>query len=209
MLATRERNYNANGMATERVEIECGCEARHLHRFPLDEYHRLIEAGGFDEDARVELIEGVLLDMSPKTREHENATTWLARWLIEATDPKRFDVRICAPITTETSEPEPDLMVVPRDAPRPYHPGTAALVIEVAVSSQYRDLQQKPILYARAGIQEYWVVDVDRGYVVVHRTPSGDRYESIVTIPGNGSIEAQSLDLPELSVAELLAAAKD
>lgn len=207
MLATRERTYNDEDMATEDRAIDPGREAGQVHRFSLDEYHRLIEAGGFDEDLRAELIEGVLLDMSPKTRQHENAVSWLARWLFDATDAKRFDVRICGPITTETSEPEPDLMVIPHGAPRPYHPGTAALVIEVAVSSQVRDLRQKPIVYARAGVAEYWVVDLDKGYVVVHRDPARDRYESILTVPADGRLKASTLELPELSVAELLKAA--
>jgi len=206
MLATRERNYNAN-MAAEDTAIDFGGDRRQLHRFSLDEYHQLIEAGGFDEDARVELIEGVLLDMSPKTREHEQAIWWLARWLIEALDRKNFDVGIGSPITTDNSEPEPDLAVFPKNAPRPYHPGTAALVIEVAVSSHRRDLRQKPIVYARAGVAEYWVIDIDKGRVVVHRTPTGDGYESIVTVPGDGRIKAQALELPELDVGELLAAA--
>lgn len=102
-----------------------------------------------------------------------------------------------------------NLTVFPKDAPRPYHPGTAALVIEVAVSSQRRDLRQKPIVYARAGVPEYWVVDLDKGRVVVHRTPSGDRYETVVTVPGDGSVKADALKLPELNVAELLAAARN
>jgi Uma2 family endonuclease len=205
MIAILERIYNADDMA-----IDFASDTRQLHRFSLDEYHQLIEAGAFDEDLRVELVEGVLLDMSPKTREHENAISWLTRWLIEATDAKGFEVRVCGPITTDSSEPEPDLTVIPRTAPRPYHPGTASLVIEVAVSSQRRDRRQKPILYARAGIPEYWVIDLDAGNVVVHRTPSasGDRYESILTVPGDGRVEAQTLELPELSVAELLAAAR-
>lgn len=205
MIAILERAYNAEDMA-----IDFASDAQQMHRFSLDEYHRLIEAGAFDEDLRVELVEGVLVDMSPKTREHESAIRWLNRWLIEAVDPERFEVGVGSPITTENSEPEPDLMVIPLSAPRPYHPGTASLVIEVAVSSQRRDLRQKPILYARAGIPEYWVVDLDAGNVVIHRTPSasGDRYESIVTAPGGGRVEAQALELPTLSVAELLAAAR-
>lgn len=211
MLATRERNYNANGMATERLEMECGCEAHQAHHFSLAEYHRLIEAGAFSDDLRAELIEGVLVDMSRKTREHDNAIRWLTRWLILAVDLRKFEVGVQTSLTLadSESEPEPDFSVLHRDAPRPYHPSTATLVIEVTVSSHHRDLRKKPVLYARAGIPEYWVIDIDNEMVVVHRNPIGDRYESIVTVPADGRINATALDLPELSVAELLAAAKD
>jgi len=64
------------------MAIDVVLPAAQAHRFSLEEYHQLIESGGFDEDSRVELIEGVIVDMSPKTAEHENAITWLMRWLI-------------------------------------------------------------------------------------------------------------------------------
>jgi Uma2 family endonuclease len=182
--------------------------AAQAHRFSLEEYHQLIESGGFDEDSRVELIEGVIADISPKTAEHENAIRWLTRWLISAVDPDQFEVGVQTALTLDGSEPEPDLAVIPSDAPRPYHPATAALVIEVAMSSQDRDLRQKPALYARAGITEYWVVDLDAGVVVVHRNPTDKGYETITQIPADGSIDAHALALPRLEIAELLGAAR-
>jgi len=202
MLATRACTYN-DSMAIDIIGQDVP-----IHRFSLEEYHQLIEAGGFDEDARVELIEGVLLDMSPKTSEHENAIRWLTEWLVLGVDRGRFEVGVQTALTLADSEPEPDLTVIPRNIQHPYHPGVAVLVIEVAVSSQIRDLHQKPTLYARAGIPEYWVVDLDKGSVVVHRTPAGDRYETVLTVPGDGHIQACSLELPELAVADLLAAAR-
>jgi Uma2 family endonuclease len=87
-------------------------------------------------------------------------------------------------MTLETSEPEPDLIVFQRDAPRAYHPSTAALVIEVSVSSLRRDLGQKPLLYSRAGVAEYWVVDLDGRRIVVHGVP-----------PGNGRLAATAVEL--------------
>src|SRR5215204_5443078 len=102
-----------------------------LHRWSLEEYHQLIESGGFDDNARVELIDGLLVDMSPRTREHENALAWLDHVLQVSLDYERFQIRTAMALTLETSEPEPDLAVVDAAAPRPYYPGTAALVIEV------------------------------------------------------------------------------
>lgn len=179
-----------------------------VHRFSLEEYHQMVESGGFDEDTRVELIEGMIVDMSPKSKEHENVIAWLAEWLTLAVDRRRFQVRTSAALTLERSEPEPDLSVIRRDAPRAYHPSTAALVIEIAVSSQRRDLHQKPSLYARAGIEEYWVIDLDARRAVVHGNPAGDRYESVTEVGAQGNIVAQALALPSLALGELLAAAE-
>jgi Uma2 family endonuclease len=180
------------------------------YRLSLDEYHRLIEAGAIDEDARLELIDGLLLELSPKTREHENAIAFLGEWLARRLDLDRFQLRVASALTLPStrSEPEPDLFVFERDAPRPYHPGTAALVIEVSVSSITRDLRVKPRLYAAAGVAEYWVVDVDARRVLVHRGPGPDRYEELEIVGAVGTLVAGSLELPPLAVAELLAAAE-
>jgi Uma2 family endonuclease len=178
-----------------------------LHRFSLEEYHRLIEAGGFDEDARIELIDGLLVDMSPKSPAHENAIAWLLKLLVRSLDLDRFEVRVSAALTTGNSEPEPDIMVIEPDAPRPYHPGTAALIIEVAASSQRRDLRHKPPIYASAGVPDYWVVDLDAGRVVVHGSPRDGAYDRIEIVGAGGELVASRLELPPISVAELLAAA--
>jgi Uma2 family endonuclease len=178
-----------------------------LHRLSPEEYRRLVEAGVFDEDARVELIEGLIVDMSPKTRAHENAIAWLNEFLFGAVDLERFQLRVGAPLTLATSEPEPDLIVIDRAAPRPNHPATAALVIEVAVSSRVRDLVEKPPIYARAGVPVYWVVDLDSGEVIAHTGPSGDRYTRIDSIAARGELHAEPLVRTPIAVADLLAAA--
>jgi Uma2 family endonuclease len=178
-----------------------------LHRLSLDEYHRLIESGGFDEDARIELIDGLLLDMSPKTAEHENAIAWLNRHLMLGVDLERYEIRVASALTTDRSEPEPDVMVIERDAPRPYHPGTAALMIEVAVSSQRRDLRVKPPIYARAGIPRYWVIDLDGRRAIVHEQPGPEGYGHVEIVGADGMLVADHIGLPAIPVAELLAAA--
>lgn len=181
--------------------------AEHLHRFTLDEYHRLIDAGAFDEDLRAELIDGLLVDMSPKTPEHERAIRWLNRWLILGVDDQRYAVGVGSPLTLEPSEPEPDLTVLEQGAPAPYHPSTAPLVIEVAVSSLSYDLGPKAAVYSAAGIPDYWVADLEGRRVVVHRKPSPDGYrERFDAAPGD-ELRAVAVDLPPLPIAELLRAA--
>jgi len=178
-----------------------------VHRLSTDEYHRLIEAGGFGEDARVELIDGLLADMSPKTPAHENAIAWLADWLTDAVDRGRHQVRVGSPLTLEGSEPEPDLAVIAHDAPRPYHPATAALVIEVSVSSLQRDLVRKPSLYAAAGVGEYWVIDLDGRRAVIHRDPCSDGYADVAEVQAEGALAPTGLNIGAVSLADLLRAA--
>lgn len=100
-----------------------------------------------------------------------------------------------------------DLTVIANDAPRPYHPSAAALVIEVAVSSQHRDLRTKPLLYARARVPEYWVIDIDASRVVIHRDATMAGYGTVLEVPSDGSLQAHSLPRPALELRELFAAA--
>lgn len=189
------------------VSTRVALDIDQVHRLSTDEYHRLIEAGGFDEDARVELIDGLLANMSPKTREHENALAWLADWLTDSVDRRRYQVRIGSPLTLAGSEPEPDLIVVPHDAPRPYHPATATLVIEVSVSSLRRDLVRKPSLYAAAGVDEYWVLDLDGRRVVIHRDPQHDGYADVAEVHAGSELAPAGLDVDAVALDELLRAA--
>ncbi len=181
--------------------------AAELYRYSLEEYHRLIEAGVFDEDEGVELLDGLLLTMSPKSRAHENAAAWLAEWLTLEVDRERYQVRVAAPLTLGGSEPEPDLAVVERDGPRPYHPASARLVVEIAASSLPRDLTAKAELYARAGVGEYWVLDLDGSRVVVHRGPGPDGWRERSEARTGDELACVALALPPLDVAALLAAA--
>jgi Uma2 family endonuclease len=182
-------------------------ETPELHRMSLEEYHRLIEAGGFDEGTRIELIDGLLVDMSPKSPAHEYALEWLDRAIQLAVDDARFRVRVQMALSLGSSEPEPDLAVVEADAPRPYHPATAALVIEVSVSSLRRDLRTKPTVYGRAGIPLYWVVDLDNRRAVVHSDPGPEGYGSVEVLGPDDELTATHIGLPSISLAELLAAA--
>ena len=189
------------------MSTQAALDIEEVHRLSTDEYHRLVESGGFDEDARVELIDGLLADMSPRTREHENAIAWLARRLMFAVDPACHEVRVGSPLTLEGSEPEPDLAVIPHDAPRPYHPATATLVIEVSVSSLERDLARKPSLYAAAGVGEYWVIDLDGRRAVIHRDPRSEGYAEVAEVQAEGQLVAGGLDVGAVALDDLLRAA--
>jgi len=190
--------------------VAADVDVQRLHRLSLDDYHEFIESGALGEDLRIELIDGLLVDMSPKSPEHERLLARLNLWLARNIDAERFELRPGGPLTlvASGSEPEPDLTVVEHGVEAPYHPATAVLVVEIAVSSRRHDLGRKAELYAQAGVREYWVVDVERDRLVVHRDPRGDTWAQVVALDPGATLLAQALELPELDVGELLRAAR-
>jgi len=172
----------------------------------VDEYHRMIAAGILDEDERLELLEGVIVAMAPQSPAHAYCIQWLTRVLVRRLG-DAYAVRPQLPLTLgERNEPEPDLTVVRADsASKDHHPGTAVLAIEVSGDSLRKDRRVKAAVYARFGIAEYWIVNVEARVVEVLSDPdAGDgayRRTRIVTTSETPTSEA----LPELSfpVAEL------
>ncbi len=171
----------------------------------LENYHRLVEAGGF-EGERVELLDGLLVRMSPKSERHEAVVEFLNDWLNAAVDRRQYIVGCQRALTIGNSEPEPDLVVRERDTPKPYHPSSAVLVIEVAVSSLAVDLAVKAPLYASAGIAEYWVLDLDGRRVIAHREPGPGGYGERLEVPADEQLASTALPLPPLRVTDALAA---
>lgn len=140
-------------------------------------YHQLGERGAF-EGLKVELLEGEIIVMSPMDEAHAVPVQRLNRILVKAL-PENLIVRPQLPLAPddEESEPEPDFAIVPDGEGREVT--TALLAIEIANSSLLDDLQRKARIYARAGIPEYWVVDVKKRELIVHRSPSGGKYRSV------------------------------
>jgi len=142
----------------------------------LDDYHRMIDAGVFAEDEHVELIEGVIVGSDPQSPEHARVISRLQKLLRSIGD--EWVVRTQLPLTLARSEPEPDLAIcrqADEDA-APRHPTSVALVIEVARDSLQLD-RAKAALYAEAQIDEYWVVDVERQQIEVHREARAGAYQ--------------------------------
>ncbi|HEX8084259.1 MAG TPA: Uma2 family endonuclease [Solirubrobacteraceae bacterium] len=127
-----------------------------------DEAIAMVEAGIIGPEERVELLHGVLTQMSPQYVPHAGVTerlnTWLAPVLIEGTHSVRIQLPFRVP--DRTSLPEPDVAVVLREDAPTDHPSSAALIIEVAWSSLKVDTEIKTPLYAAADVEEYWVIDV-------------------------------------------------
>jgi Uma2 family endonuclease len=145
-----------------------------------------LEAAGLFEQERLELVDGELISHMGRNRPHVNACMLMLEWLQE-TFGKRF-VNVEAPIDVSPadnvwSEPVPDLLVLKREysnftTGNP-QPDDLALVIEVSDISVAFDLTTKAALYARAGIEEYWVVDIAGKRLIVHCGPVAGKYESV------------------------------
>ena len=144
-----------------------------LRPISVDEYHRMIDAGILDEDEKVQLIDGMLVAMTPQGRPHVFVIQRLNRLLARALGDE-FEVLTQLPLTLgKDSESEPDLAVVRAQdaASRTHHPATALLVIEVSGDSLRFDRRTKAALYARTGIPEYWIVNLEDATIEVRSDP--------------------------------------
>lgn len=131
-------------------------------------YHQMIDGGVLPEKRSVELIEGVLVAVSPRSPAHVHALRVLNRLFCRALD-DNWVVLPGGPMTLARSEPEPDLVVVRREVyeQAARHVSTASLVIEVAKSSLRLD-RTLAAVYAEAGVPDYWVVNVEGRQVEVY-----------------------------------------
>jgi len=156
------------------------------HRFTVDEYYRMAEAGVFKANPRVELIDGEIIDMAPMGTPHAAMTNQLQD-VFQAAVHGLALVRVQLPLRLGPhSEPEPDLALVkPRaDYYRGAHPtpDDAFLVVEVADSSLKDDLDVMAPLYARHGVPEVWVLDVQALELHVFRSPVAGRYTEAIVV---------------------------
>jgi Uma2 family endonuclease len=134
----------------------------------------MIETGIFSPGTRAELIDGEILSMTPQKRKHAAAIR-AAEEALRTAFAAGYDVQVQLPLALDPfSEPEPDVSVVPgswRDY-RETHPSTAVLVVEIADTSLEYDRDRKGSLYARAGIADYWIVNLPAGRIEVYRNPA-------------------------------------
>ena len=159
---------------------------------------------GLLQGERVELIRGELVARSAKTSMHSAVVTVLSERLVRALPPHLM-VSCQQPLAcADESEPEPDLAIVARRPYRDAHPAAAALVIEVAETSVDYDLGTKAALYAESAVDEYWVIDLGRGVVVVHRDRAGGAWASITTHAADAAVAPAALVLPGLTLADVL-----
>lgn len=146
----------------------------------------VLEASDLFHHERVELIEGELIRKMGKKRRHVSTLTLLRAWMTQVFTDEFVDTEAPIDVAAEdnpVNEPEPDLIVLDRPTSTfDQNPGprNLRLVVEIADSSLAFDLSTKAILYARAAIVEYWVVDVAGRRLIVHRQPQAGRYQSVI-----------------------------
>jgi Uma2 family endonuclease len=179
------------------------------HRLTVDEYYRMAETGVLAPDARVELIEGEIIDMAPMKSRHAGVVNELAARLHEAVG-RRAVITCQTPLRlSHRSEPEPDLMLLrPRaDHYGSSHPGAAdvLLLIEVADSSARYDREIKVPLYARHGVAEVWVLDLDARRALFHRSGNGSDYADVTSSEAPGTVALPGLDGLSVDLSGLLA----
>lgn len=176
-------------------------------RLSVEEYHRMIEAGILGEDERVELLEGVIVAMPPQNDPHAWPVEWLNQFLVRVLG-NEYRVRPQLPLTLgDRNEPEPDLAVVAGPRRKGRHPGTALLVIEVADDSLRKDRKVKAAVYARFGIPEYWIVNVEAEVVEVMTDPhrKGGTYRRLRTVTKKETLTSAVLPQVSFPVRELFA----
>ncbi|MFL6282535.1 MAG: Uma2 family endonuclease [Pyrinomonadaceae bacterium] len=189
------------------MSVEVATPTFTAHRFTVEEYGRMGEASVFSPDVRVELIEGEIVEMSPIGDRHAACVGWLTQtitlllqrtYLVWAQNPVQLD---------NYSEPEPDILVLrPRDDfyrnGKP-HPEDVLLLIEVSDSTLGFDRKRKVPLYARAGIPEVWIVNLNEERVEMFAEPSGGAYQTSAAFSRGEEVQSRSLAALRLGVSEI------
>jgi Uma2 family endonuclease len=180
------------------------------HLITVEEYYRMAEVGLLAPEARVELIEGEIIDMVPIGSRHNRAVTHLTRVLTLAVGDLAI-VQPQGPVRLgPRSEPEPDIAVLaPRaDEYGAEHPSASEvlLLIEVSDSTLHHDLEVKVPLYARNGIHEVWIVDLQNSAMHFYGRPEAGNYmdHRVMRTPGVTYLTALpgvAIDLSRLLLA--------
>jgi Uma2 family endonuclease len=167
------------------------------------EYERLVDEGFFLHE-RIELLDGVIVEMTPQGTRHAGTIQLLTDRLAAALG-ARASLRVQLPFAaSETSAPEPDLLVVPPADYRRSHPTRAWLIIEVAESTLKKDRQVKVGIYAAAAVPEYWLVDLGAGVIEVRTQPINDTYADVRVVRPGDRIRLQAFPDVELAVSDVI-----
>jgi Uma2 family endonuclease len=183
-----------------------------VRRWTRLEYERLVEQGMFHGE-HLELLDGLLVVREPQGSRHGAAITAIRDVLARAFG-DGYVIRPQLPIALDDrSEPEPDLVVVP-GAPWDYadaHPSTPLLLVEIAETSLALDRRHKASLYARAGIADYWIVNLADLVLEVRREPvpsttrrAGWRYASVQVLARGATVSPLAAPRARVAVTDLL-----
>jgi Uma2 family endonuclease len=177
------------------------------YRFTVKEWHRLGEEGFFDDDQRVELLDGEIIVMSPIGNRHASAAYNLTDFFGERNQ-RRYLVGVGNPIEADNfSEPLPDFMLLPRSQKTARrHPLTheAFLIVEISDSSLTHDHGRKLRKYARTGVPEYWIVNLQQDVIEIYRSPQGEEYLDRTVAKGDDMVAPQTFPDTAVAVSEII-----
>ncbi|MBI4263507.1 MAG: Uma2 family endonuclease [Acidobacteria bacterium] len=184
-----------------------------VRRWTRREYDRMIEAGVLNPEDRVELIGGEILTVTPQSSVHATCVS-LVQEAMRSVFGRDAHVRVQLPLALGAeSEPEPDVAVVTGSARdyRDAHPQSALLVVEVADTTLAYDRGTKGSLYARAGVPDYWIVNLTESILETHRDPTshsaarfGWHYRPASRFDSGETVEPLSRPGARIPVSDLL-----
>lgn len=174
-------------------------------RFTVEEFQRMGEAGIFAPDERLELIDGEVIQMTPVGPRHIWSVIHLNKYFTELLGKELF-ISPQLPVEVGGHQLNPDFALLrlrsSQDAVP--QPDDCVLVIEVSDSTVTFDRKQKSRMYAAVNIPEYWVLDLPKSRVVVHREPQGGEYRHVMEYPLGVSFTSPALGGREFRVDDLL-----
>lgn len=175
----------------------------------VEEYYTRAQIGLIEPDARVELIEGEVIDMAPIGNRHGYAVDLLTARLCALADDKAI-VRVQGALRlSDITELQPDISLLKMRKDR-YRDSQACgpdalLVIEVSDTTLRKDIDVKTPLYARHGVPEVWIVDLENNRIRFHRTPQGGRYRDVTSDINGAGTSVPGLARAKIDLAPLLA----
>lgn len=167
------------------------------HRLTVDEYYRMAEVGLLAPDARVELIDGEIVDMPPMGSPHGGTGMLLIQRFTKAVSEAAIVSAGSTLILGKYSAPQPDLMLLhPRDdfyrRSNPT-PSDVLLLLEISDSTWRYDREIKAPLYARHDVSDFWIVNLRKQELHCFRGPRRGEFAEVVTITNPGFVPVQSL----------------
>jgi Uma2 family endonuclease len=177
-------------------------------QFTVAQYHQMVEAGILTEDDRVELIEGEIIEMSPIGRRHAACVDRLNRLFGDRLRGRAI-VRVQNPVQlSDRLEPQPDITLLQPKADfyESGHPQSRdiLLLVEVADTTIEFDREIKMPLYAKSGVREVWLVDLNENAIAVYREPSLDGYKQVQELRRGQVLTVQAIAAISLAVDEVL-----
>jgi Uma2 family endonuclease len=177
-----------------------------IHRFTVEQYHQLGELGVLTPEDRVELLEGWIVEKMNQKPAHGFAVRLINDWLNKSIHGDWL-IQCQLPITTDRSEPEPDIAVVRGQHAdyRDRHPrgDDCALIIEVADTSVSKD-RGKASIYAAAGVEEYWIVNLIENQLELFCDPQDGTYQTSRVLRSTETVESRVTGQPlKLDLSEM------